>query len=415
VKITRTTTDTCVRLALDGRLDASWSEHAGAALDEAIRSGRSRLELDLAAVNFISSVGIGVILRANARLRAVKGTLVVVAASASVRDMLRISRLEGLIHTEPVPEPRAAAAAPIIRFGRGWHGELEAIAPEQACGAVEFLAAARLTLDTTTFALGHLALANSIDEARGYFGEGLAAGATIAVAPAHAPRPDCLASASDGRTPHHFVSCIAREALVARGTITHVGHFERSATDPIGLRDLASSLVDAVGGPIAFCAIGECGGAFGAWARVSPDLWTRPVAEMTDDELRANLRFAGEPMHAGESLAVVAVAAPHGGAAALPASVRAQLADCGPCLLHAHLATVSYRPVPRNTRDILAAGALLAEQPLRSVMHALHAQGADAGAPAHPSTGSHAAAHETQFVRGSAWVMRLAHAKGGAA
>jgi anti-anti-sigma factor len=106
VKITRTTTDTCVRLALDGRLDASWSEHAGAALDEAIRSGRSRLELDLAAVNFISSVGIGVILRANARLRAVKGTLVVVAASASVRDMLRISRLEGLIHTEPVPEPR---------------------------------------------------------------------------------------------------------------------------------------------------------------------------------------------------------------------------------------------------------------------------------------------------------------------
>jgi hypothetical protein len=136
---------------------------------------------------------------------------------------------------------------------------------------------------------------------------------------------------------------------------------------------------------------------------------------MTDDELRANLRFAGEPMHAGESLAVVAVAAPHGGAAALPASVRAQLADCGPCLLHAHLATVSYRPVPRNTRDILAAGALLAEQPLRSVMHALHAQGADAGAPAPPSTGSHAAAHETQFVRGSAWVMRLAHAKGGAA
>jgi hypothetical protein len=46
--------------------------------------------------------------------------------------------------------------------------------------------------------------------------------------------------------------------------------------------------------------------------------------------------------------------------------------------------------VPRSTRDILAAGALLAEQPLRAVMHALHVDG-----------------QETHFVRGSVWAMRL--------
>ena len=94
MKITSDISDERVQLVFDGRLDAAWSEPASTALDGAIRSGRSRIELDLAGVTFISSVGIGVILRANARFRAVKGVLTIIAASESVRDMLKISRLE---------------------------------------------------------------------------------------------------------------------------------------------------------------------------------------------------------------------------------------------------------------------------------------------------------------------------------
>jgi hypothetical protein len=123
---------------------------------------------------------------------------------------------------------------------------------------------------------------------------------------------------------------------------------------------------------------------------------------MDAGQLRTNLRFAGEPMHSGESLAAVAVAAPHAALGMLDPAVAAQLTDCGPCLLHAHIATVSYRPVPRTTRDILAAGALLAEQPLRAVMHALHLPAVASAAPAPQSD-----AHETHFVRGSLWAMRL--------
>ena len=410
MNITRTTTDACARLAFDGRLDASWSEPAAAALEEAIRSGRARVELDLSAVTFISSVGIGVVLRAHARLRAVKGTLVITAASAAVREMLRISKLEGLIHTESPATASVTANAGetrghTLRFGREWHGELEAIVqpPVHAPATIEYLAEHRITLDANTLAIGHFALANHPDEARGLFGEGLAAGGTVAVAPAAAPRPDCLASAPDGRMPQHFVSCIARNALVARGPITHLGHFERSAGTSISLRGLAAALVETIGAPIAFVAIGECGGAFGAWARVSPDLWTQPVHGMDAGQLRTNLRFAGEPMHSGESLAAVAVAAPHAALGMLDPAVAAQLTDCGPCLLHAHIATVSYRPVPRTTRDILAAGALLAEQPLRAVMHALHLPAVASATPAPQSD-----AHETHFVRGSLWAMRLA-------
>jgi len=60
---------------------------------------------------------------------------------------------------------------------------------------------------------------------------------------------------------------------------------------------------------------------------------------------------------------------------------------------------VSYRPVPRSTRDILATGALLAEQPLRAVMHGLHLD--------EPGGST----LETGFVRGSFWAMRIGGAR----
>lgn len=396
MKITPTITEDRVQIVLEGRLDASWSDTVAAALEEAIRSGRPRIELELSAVSFISSVGIGVIVRANARFRAVKGVLAITTASDAVREMLRISKLDFLVHAGA---PVARVQHATTRFGRGWTGELEQIAPASDRAVVEFIRAGGVTLDAGTLALGHFALAGGADDARGHFGEGLAAGGTVAVAPAGAPRPDCLASSPDGKRPDHFVSFVARDALVVRGRPALHGTFERTPIDRIALRAFASELCAAAGTAVAFVAIGECDGALGAWARVSPDGWSRPVAEMGADEMRTHLRFAGEPMHAGESLAVVVFACPLELASTLPAEVRANLGDHGGLLMHAHAAVVSYRPVPRSTRDILAAGALLAEQPLRAVMHCLHVGG----------EGTQSV--ETCFVRGSFWAMRIGGAR----
>lgn len=401
MKITPTTTDDRVQLILEGRLDASWSDTVAAALEEAIRSGRPRIELDLSAVNFVSSVGIGVILRANSRLRAVKGVLAITAASDAVREMLRISKLDFLVHAAAPAAVRTSAA--ITRFGRGWSGEYESIAPPAERASAEFVRTATVTLDANTLALGHFALASGLDDARGHFGEGLAAGGTVAVAPAGAPRPDCLASSPDGKAPDHFISFVARDALVLRGRPALRGTFERTPIDRVGIRAFASALCDAAGSAVAFIAIGECDGALGAWARISPDGWSRPVSAMADEEVRAHLRFAGEPMHAGESLAVVAVACPRALAHTLAPEVRTQLAEIGDLCFHAHAAVVSYRPVPRSTRDILAAGALLAEQPVRAVMHCLHLD-EHAGRPIETAVDT---AFETAFVRGSFWAVRI--------
>jgi hypothetical protein len=55
------------------------------------------------------------------------------------------------------------------------------------------------------------------------------------------------------------------------------------------------------------------------------------------------------------------------------------------------VAVAGYRPMPRTARDVATVGQLLAEQPLRAVMHAL--RGADRA--------------ESAFLRGSVWVVPM--------
>lgn len=383
MNIERTMTASGVNLAFVGRLDAAWSEPAARALEEAIRSGRSRIDLDLSQVDFISSVGIGVLLQAMTRFRKVGGALTVTASSTGVREMLRVAKLESLL-VAPLSKPTEAGSSTLI--GSGWTGEIRSISNSKQSRSARVIDEGLLRVTPNLVALGHLALAGDITSARGLFGEGLVAGGTVVVSPAEAPRPDYLASSDAGS-----VSCIARDALVVDAPPDLRGHFEWNEREPIMVHDLAGALVEAADAPICFIAIGECAGAFGAWARTSPDCWPRPLTAMSDDELRMSLRFAGEPMHIGDSVVAVGFAANDATMVGLSSAVADRLVTVGKVRLHAHVAVTSYRPVPRSTTDIGTAGVLLSEQPLRVVMHALRAQGS----------------METAFRRGTVWAIAL--------
>ena len=387
MRIDRTDTPEAACLALSGRLDAAWSEPVAAALEEAIWLGRPRIELDLRETTFMSSVGIGTILRAVTRFRAVGGTLVVVEASDAVREMLRVAKLDGLLGLRAAP----AAARPHERaraIGGGWTGSIEPTGAPDAPATVRLMRSGTLTATPHAIAVGHVALAVDAAGAAGLFGDGLAAGGTVAVLAADAPRPDCLASSDAGD-----VRVQVRDALVADAAPAWQGHFEQPADGPpVTVGALAGALARALGGPVAFVACGECAGAFGAWARTSPDRWPSSPARMDPDGMRRALRFAGEPMHRGESMVAAAFASPSDGLAALGPEVAAALADHGDGLhVHAHVAVAGYRPMPRQSRDVTSAGRLLAEQPLRVVMHALRSPDG----------------MESAFVRGSAWAMRI--------
>jgi anti-sigma B factor antagonist len=385
MRIERQVNDDAVRLVLDGRLDAAWSEPVSVALEEAIRLGRPRVELDMGATTFISSVGIGVMLKAVGRLRAVGSSLVIVEASAPVRDMLRIAKLDGLLGLRAAPATTASLSS--VSFGEGWNGTLSPTTTPASRGAAVFVEAGPLRVSANTIAVGHLALAADAATARGLFGDGLAAGGTAVVLPGEAPRPDCLASSEAGA-----VTCIARRAVMIDAAPAMHGHFEAAGDGTVTLGALAGALLRAVGGPVAFVVCGECAGAFGAWARTSPDGWPDEPARMTPDDMRRDMRYAGEPMHRGESMVAAGFACNAADAAKLDTAVRATMNELsGGTLLHAHVAVAGYRPMPRSARDVATVGQLLAEQPLRAVMHAL--RGADRA--------------ESAFLRGSVWVVPM--------
>lgn len=368
MRIERTVAEDAVRLSLVGRLDSAWSEPVAAALEDAIRMGRPRIELDMRETTFVSSVGIGTILRALTRFRAVGGTLVIVGASDPVRDMLRVSKLDAMLGLRAEPA-RPAAARESRPIGDGWTGSVERTSAADAPVPLERVARGTVRAGPHAVALGHVALAPDEPSAAGLYGDGLVAGGTAVVFPADAPRPDCMASTDAGT-----ISVQVRDALVAIAEPSWHGHFEAAGGAAVTVSSIARELVRALGGPVAFVACGECAGAFGAWARSSPDRWVAGTGAMAPDDMRRAIRFAGEPMHRGETMVAAGFAS----------------GDASGPSLHAHVAVTGYRPMPQQARAVGAAGQVLAEQPLRAVMHAL--RGADGT--------------ESSFVRGSLWAFR---------
>ena len=77
MEITRNPADGCMELTITGRLDGYWADHLDSGLTETVRDGHHRLRLNLSGVTFISSAGIGVLVKFYKRLAAIKGGLVI--------------------------------------------------------------------------------------------------------------------------------------------------------------------------------------------------------------------------------------------------------------------------------------------------------------------------------------------------
>jgi len=99
VQITRRAGNDWTEVVIEGRLDGYWAEHLDAGLAEAVRDGQHRLRLDLAAVPFLSSAGIAVLVKYYKRLGAIHGALVIAAVSPQVKSVLDMTRLTSMLTT----------------------------------------------------------------------------------------------------------------------------------------------------------------------------------------------------------------------------------------------------------------------------------------------------------------------------
>lgn len=81
-------------IVLDGELSIGTGVRVPLAVDEQLREGRVRLIIDLAAVDFIDSSGLSLLLNAQRRVQRASGVLAVVEPPERVRRVFEMTRLD---------------------------------------------------------------------------------------------------------------------------------------------------------------------------------------------------------------------------------------------------------------------------------------------------------------------------------
>src|SRR5574340_1090508 len=180
------TEGTAVRIA--GRLDARAADHLDRELAEVVRGGARLIRLDMAAVDYISSLGIRILLKYWKELRGIDGVFRVVSPSAAVQDILTMAGLLALMEEdEAAVHAEGAREGTTERQEEGGHFTIYHPAPDarlalRLIGRPARLAEAGFTAaDCTEVALSRDAIAVGLGafgkdfaECQGRFGEFLA-------------------------------------------------------------------------------------------------------------------------------------------------------------------------------------------------------------------------------------------------
>ncbi len=96
-------------LVLDGELSIGTGVRVPLAVDEQLRDGRVRLVIDLAAVEFIDSSGLSLLLNAQRRVERAGGVLAVVEPPERVKRVFEMTRLDRAFKLCPGREEAVAA------------------------------------------------------------------------------------------------------------------------------------------------------------------------------------------------------------------------------------------------------------------------------------------------------------------
>jgi anti-anti-sigma factor len=273
-----------LELRFTGRIDATWADLVGKTIEDAIRAGSHRLVLNFAGVDYISSLGIRVLILQYKQLKAVKGTFVISHPSPLVRETLVTVGLASLIGT--AEESAASAPAPAPRQTRG--GAVYEVYPQPAgepltctlAGDPALLATSGFSASDSrsipfpagAFGLGLGAFGSGFADCQSRFGEFLAVGGAAIALPTNEPDavPDYVIE--EGSLIPRVESLYA---LAGAGAFSTMVRFDSAQDGPgkIPLSELVSTLLDiASSGVIAFVVLAEAAGIVGATLRRSPAL-----------------------------------------------------------------------------------------------------------------------------------------------
>src|SRR3954454_15137511 len=271
-----------LEMRLTGRIDATWAEHLSKNIETAVRAGCHQVVLNFAGVDYISSLGIRVLVVQYKLLKSVNGSLTISHPNEFCRNILTTVGLSELM----LPDGANAAVAAVRKTAQTIGGAAYELYPQAvshplSCtliGEPERLGSTGFGVEdcrsvafaSGSFGLGLGAFGESFADCEGRFGEFLAAAGCAISLPTNEPHalPDFVVEQGE------LVPRVETlYALTGSGDFSAMVRFDALAGGPgkIGLSELVTSLMKlADADAIVFVMLAEAAGLVGASLRKSP-------------------------------------------------------------------------------------------------------------------------------------------------
>jgi anti-anti-sigma factor len=389
-----------------GRLDAYWSDHLSQALEEMIRQGDDRIRLNLQGVDYISSMGLRVLVNFYKKLASINGALVVAEPSDAVSKVLDMVGLKAtLMAGAQGRDTEVFEQVALIERETGrmdvYPLRGEPVMHCQLVGNPSLLETCRYTAGDAqsvsfpagTYGIGLGAFGETFEECSSRFGEFLAVQGAAAYQPSDQSNAPDYMLAQGALVPR----LQALYGLILSGGFQRLGRF-RTHRDARGvaLSVLAEMALDASESEqAAFVMIGESAGLVGASLRRSPVGVNQAEGMFAHPEIRKWLSFTTERAF-GRALTVSVGVLARNPEANLAAFLR-PLNGAGSVFGHVHTAAFPYRPLQKGRIELDKTIRSLFEH--ETLLGMLHLLGDDRG-----SSG----VAESEFVRGACWIAPLA-------
>src|ERR1700690_4462075 len=98
-----------LEVKVKGRLDNYWTEHLRGNLEEIIRGGAHGIHLNLSEISFLTSAGVGLLVKFHTQLKGIGGVFIITSPSEPVQKVLHLCRLSTILLAPKTP----AAASPV--------------------------------------------------------------------------------------------------------------------------------------------------------------------------------------------------------------------------------------------------------------------------------------------------------------
>ena len=317
---------------LNSQSQAVWTvtgrTHLASALDEEIRLGRHHLLLDLSEVVFLSSAGIGALVKSYNDLDSIQGSLSIWKASERVRNVIEICGLDQMLLAKEdilqVDKRVQSSTSSLVRHVERAEASFDvyALAAEagltcRILGDATLIEGCRFSKENcysmnfpdSSFAIGLGALGENFDECRSRFGEFIAVAGAVAYQPTDGTNvPDHLVTA--GKSLSHVQVCygIACEELSA-GPFSMLLRFQAGQGGPVSLTELVDSCLEIAEFPrLGIVMVAEAAGLVGASLRRSPAQAKEEPGPFEFPQVREWLSFTAERTHTRSMTLVAGVA-----------------------------------------------------------------------------------------------------------